>query len=46
MSAELSVEQLRKVYTTGHPPVQQAAIETVTFPREAEEIDVMIGPSG
>ncbi len=46
MSAELRVEQLRKVFTTGHPPVQKAAIDTVDFTIAAGEIVVLLGPSG
>ncbi|MDR3538359.1 MAG: ABC transporter ATP-binding protein [Acetobacteraceae bacterium] len=46
MSAELRVEQLRKVFVTGHPPVQKAAIDTVSFTIAAGEIVVLLGPSG
>ncbi len=41
MSAELSVENLRKVFSIGRP-----AIDDVTFRVEAGEIVVLLGPSG
>ncbi|MBN8928985.1 MAG: hypothetical protein BGO51_04985 [Rhodospirillales bacterium 69-11] len=46
MSAELRVEHLRKVFSTGHPPVEKAAIDTVSFTVAAGEIVVLLGPSG
>ena len=45
MSAELRVEHLRKVFSTGHPPVEKAAIDTVSFTVAAGEIVVLLGPS-
>ena len=41
MSAELSVEHLRKVFPTGRP-----AVDDVSFRVEAGEIVVLLGPSG
>jgi iron(III) transport system ATP-binding protein len=41
MSAELRVEHLRKVFSTGRP-----AIDDVSFRVEAGEIVVLLGPSG
>ncbi len=46
MSSELRVEQLRKVFTTGRPPVQKAAVDDVSFTIAAGEIVVLLGPSG
>jgi iron(III) transport system ATP-binding protein len=46
MSAELRVERLRKVFSTGSPPVEKAAIDTVDFTIAAGEIVVLLGPSG
>ena len=46
MSAELRVEQLRKVFSSGNPPVAKAAIDTVSFTIAAGEIVVLLGPSG
>jgi iron(III) transport system ATP-binding protein len=46
MSAELRVERLRKVFVTGRPPVEKAAIDTVDFTIAAGEIVVLLGPSG
>ncbi|MGE0222467.1 MAG: ABC transporter ATP-binding protein [Acetobacteraceae bacterium] len=46
MSSELRVETLRKVFTTGRPPVQKAAVDDVTFTIAAGEIVVLLGPSG
>jgi iron(III) transport system ATP-binding protein len=46
MSAELRVERLRKVFLAGHPPVEKAAIDDVSFTAAAGEIVVLLGPSG
>src|SRR6185312_3830771 len=46
MSSELRVEQLRKVFTIGHPPVSRAAVDDVSFTIAAGEIVVLLGPSG
>ena len=46
MSSELHVDQLRKVFTTGKPPVEKAAVDNVTFTIAAGEIVVLLGPSG
>jgi iron(III) transport system ATP-binding protein len=46
MSAELRVERLRKVFITGNPLVEKAAIDTVSFTIAAGEIVVLLGPSG
>jgi iron(III) transport system ATP-binding protein len=46
MSSELSVEQLRKVFFTGRPPVAKAAVDDVSFTIPAGEIVVLLGPSG
>src|SRR5919112_6503084 len=46
MSAELRVEQLRKVFVVGSPPVEKAAVDDVTFTIAAGEIVVLLGPSG
>ena len=46
MSAELRVEALRKVFLTGNPPQEKAAIDTVSFTIAAGEIVVLLGPSG
>ena len=46
MSAELRVEELRKVFTTGRPPVMKAAVDDVSFTVAAGEIVVLLGPSG
>ncbi len=46
MSAELRVEQLRKVFVTGRPPVSKAAVDDVSFTIPAGEIVVLLGPSG
>jgi iron(III) transport system ATP-binding protein len=46
MSAELRVERLRKVFVTGKPLVEKAAIDTVSFTIAAGEIVVLLGPSG
>jgi len=46
MSSELRVEQLRKVFSAGRPPVEKAAVDNVTFTIAAGEIVVLLGPSG
>ena len=46
MSSELHVDQLRKVFTTGKPPVEKAAVDDVSFTIAAGEIVVLLGPSG
>ncbi|MBN8905587.1 MAG: ABC transporter ATP-binding protein, partial [Rhodospirillales bacterium] len=46
MSSELRVEHLRKVFSVGNPPVEKAAIDTVSFTVAAGEIVVLLGPSG
>ena len=46
MSSELRVEQLRKVFITGRPPVAKAAVDDVSFTIAAGEIVVLLGPSG
>ncbi|MGE0415352.1 MAG: ABC transporter ATP-binding protein [Acetobacteraceae bacterium] len=46
MSSELRVQQLRKVFSTGRPPVEKAAVDKVTFTIAAGEIVVLLGPSG
>jgi iron(III) transport system ATP-binding protein len=46
MSAELRVEHLRKLFTTGRPPVAKAAVDDVSFTVAAGEIVVLLGPSG
>ena len=38
MSAELRVEQLRKVFSSGNPPVAKAAIDTVSFTMNVQPI--------
>src|SRR3954451_24235355 len=46
MSAELRVERLRKVFSTGNPVTEKAAIDVVSFTIAAGEIVVLLGPSG
>src|SRR3954452_17412754 len=46
MSSELRVEQLRKVFTIGHPPSARPAVDGVSFTIAAGGIVVLLGPSG